>query len=223
MFNNLYKTPVTSRGESPLTAAARLTSRGSMFASMDPRSCGVSMSKHRAYIGLGSNLSQPRRRIEDAVDEIAALPGLRLAACSSLYRSAPVGFADQPDFINAVAAVDCDSAAMELLSALQLIEHRHGRLRSQPNGPRTLDLDLLMFDDLKLETTKLTLPHPRAHLRAFVLLPLLEIAPECVIPGRGKAADWMPLCRDQAISCIDAAPARPLARYSARPSHSPRT
>ncbi len=155
--------------------------------------------RSRAYIGLGSNLDSPLRQIVDAMDEIAALPGIALVARSSLYRSAPIGYCAQPDFINAVVAADCTLEPLQLLHSLQAIEQRHGRRRERRDGPRTLDLDLLVHGACRCATEELVLPHPRAHLRAFVLLPLLEIAPDCIIPGRGQAAGWLPHCGDQEV------------------------
>jgi 2-amino-4-hydroxy-6-hydroxymethyldihydropteridine diphosphokinase len=130
-----------------------------------------------AYVGIGSNLDDPQAQVTRAFDELAALPSTRLAARSSLYRSAPVGYADQPDFINAVAALDTDLSAPGLLQGLRSIEHGHARQRSFANAPRTLDLDLLLFGSEKIDTAELQVPHPRMRERAFVLQPLLEIAP----------------------------------------------
>jgi 2-amino-4-hydroxy-6-hydroxymethyldihydropteridine diphosphokinase len=130
-----------------------------------------------AYIGIGSNLHEPHAQVEAAFEELARLPRTRLSARSSLYRSAPVGYAAQPDFINAVAELDTGLGARELLGELQAIEARHGRRRSFANAPRTLDLDLLLFGDARIDEPQLVVPHPRMHERAFVLAPLLEIAP----------------------------------------------
>ena len=141
-----------------------------------------------AYVGVGSNLGQPARQVEEALDELDRLPHSRVVKRSSLYRSAPVGYADQPDFVNAVAQIETGLAAERLLSELQELEARHGRARSFANAPRTLDLDLLMFEKLEMRSERLTLPHPRMHERAFVLKPLIEVSPEASIPGRGPAA-----------------------------------
>ena len=134
-----------------------------------------------------------------AFDELAQLPSSRLLTHSSLYRSAPVGRLDQPDFINAVAQVETALPPHDLLEALLEIEHRHGRMRTYPNAPRTLDLDMLTYDDLQCDECSLVLPHPRMHLRAFVLQPLLEIAPDCRIPGRGAVAELLAACERQRI------------------------
>ena len=144
-----------------------------------------------AFIALGSNLQDPAEQVRAGFAAIAALPSTTLTAQSSLYRSAPVGYADQPDFINAVAGVTTALAPRALLDALLAIEHRHGRTRGFLNSPRTLDLDLLLYDDQKLDQPGLTIPHPRMHERGFVLAPLAEIAPQCVIPGRGTVVDLL--------------------------------
>jgi 2-amino-4-hydroxy-6-hydroxymethyldihydropteridine diphosphokinase len=151
----------------------------------------------RAYVGLGSNLGEPRAQVNRAFDELARLPRTRLVCRSSLYRTAPLGHAAQPNFINAVAALDTELGAEELLGELQAIEHRHGRRRSFPNAPRTLDLDLLLYDDARLSSPQLVLPHPRMHERAFVLQPLLEIAPLAYIAGHGPAAACVAACAGQ--------------------------
>lgn len=137
----------------------------------------------RAYVGLGANLGDPARAIDRAVDALAALPGTRLAGRSSLYRSAPVGAAG-PDYLNAVVAIDTGLQAHALLAALQAIEQAAGRRRSYRNAPRTLDLDLLLFGDQRIDTPSLTVPHPRMGERAFVLAPLAEIAPGLVSPAQ---------------------------------------
>jgi 2-amino-4-hydroxy-6-hydroxymethyldihydropteridine diphosphokinase len=155
-----------------------------------------------ATIGLGANLNDPAAQVEYALAELDRLPGTRLLARSSLYASAPVGYVDQPDFINAVAQVETDLAPRALLVALLDIEHRHGRERSFRNAPRTLDLDLLLYGDAHFHEEGLTLPHPRMHERGFVLLPLLEIAPDATIPGRGRAADWLAACADQNVAAL---------------------
>jgi 2-amino-4-hydroxy-6-hydroxymethyldihydropteridine diphosphokinase len=156
-----------------------------------------------AYVGLGSNLpgepGDPRAQLGAAFDALARLPGTRLAGCSSLYRSAPLGHEAQPDFVNAVARLQTRLAPLELLAALQEIERRHGRERPFPNAPRTLDLDLLLFGDLALASAALTLPHPRMHERAFVLRPLAELDPEVQVPGRGRAVDLLARCTAQRI------------------------
>ena len=155
-----------------------------------------------AYIGLGSNLSEPQSQVESALGELDTLPRTRLVARSSLYRTAPVGYAPQPDFVNAVAAVDTSLGARELLHELQALETAHQRRRSFPNAPRTLDLDLLLFGVERIADAELVVPHPRMHERAFVLAPLAEVAPDALIPGRGAARDLLERCRDQKVERI---------------------
>jgi 2-amino-4-hydroxy-6-hydroxymethyldihydropteridine diphosphokinase len=131
-----------------------------------------------AYVGVGANLDDPCTHVLDALNELDHLPHTRVVKRSSLYRSAPLGYAAQPDFINAVAQLETGLPAERLLAELQQIEQRHGRQRSFPNAPRTLDLDILLFGDARMTSKTLAIPHPRMHERAFVLKPLLEIAPE---------------------------------------------
>jgi 2-amino-4-hydroxy-6-hydroxymethyldihydropteridine diphosphokinase len=155
-----------------------------------------------AFLGIGSNLQDPRRQVEAALQELDQLPHTRLVRRSSLYRSAPLGHADQPDFINAVAQVETGLSAERLLAELQGVEERHGRVRTFANAPRTLDLDVLVFGDLEMESEKLTVPHPRMHERAFVLRPLVEIAADASIPGKGAASALLEKCADQALERI---------------------
>ena len=132
-----------------------------------------------AYVAIGANLGDARQAVEDAIGEMSRLPGCRLVARSSLYRTAPVD-AGGPDFINAVVALNTELTPHDLLARLQAIEAAAGRERPYRNAPRTLDLDLLIHGDQGLDTPTLTLPHPRMHQRAFVLVPLAEIAPDRV-------------------------------------------
>jgi 2-amino-4-hydroxy-6-hydroxymethyldihydropteridine diphosphokinase len=148
-----------------------------------------------AYIGIGSNLEDPRAQVLQAFTELERLPHTRVVKKSSLYRTAPIGHADQPDFINAVAQIETGLPAERLLAELQDLEARHGRKRSFPNAPRTLDLDVLLYGELALDLPNLKIPHPRMHERAFVLKPLLEIAPDL---GFNLAA-----CADQKIERIE--------------------
>lgn len=156
-----------------------------------------------AYIGLGSNLADPRAQVSRALQALNGLPHTRLLAQSSLYRSAPVGYLDQPDFINAVAKVETSLVPHDLLDALLELERENGRTREFKDAPRTLDLDLLLYADLQHHEHGLTLPHPQMHKRAFVLLPLLEIAPECVIPGIGSAREALAQCGGQQLERLD--------------------
>ena len=157
----------------------------------------------RAFIGLGSNLSDPGVQILKACVELGNLPQTRLLSCSSLYRSAPVGYADQPDFINAVAEVETGLAPHKLLEALLDMEHRHGRVREERWGPRTLDLDLLLYDAQVIHEPDLEVPHPRMHERAFVLQPLHEIAPACIIAGHGSVEACLERCMDQRVERME--------------------
>lgn len=132
----------------------------------------------RVYIGLGSNLAEPLRQLQAALTAIAELPHSHLVATSSFYASDPLGPPDQPRYVNAVAALDTALAPLELLDALQRIEQEQGRVRKAERwGPRTLDLDILLFGDRLLSEARLTVPHYHMHARAFVLYPLAEIAP----------------------------------------------
>lgn len=140
-----------------------------------------------AYIALGSNLDQPDQQIESGIAALARLPESHLVARSSLFISPPWGNADQPDFINAVAAIRTHLTASHLLDHLLEIERLHGRRRAFRNAPRTLDLDLLLYGEQIIHIPGLTLPHPRMHERPFVLMPLTEIAPTLHIPGHGPA------------------------------------
>lgn len=139
---------------------------------------------HVAWIGLGSNLDAPERHVRRALAELAALPASRLLAGSHLYRTAPQGGpAGQPDFCNACAALACELAPLALLDRLQALEAAHGRVRDVRWGPRTLDLDMLAYDDLRMTHERLRLPHPRAAQRGFVLVPLADIAPALELDG----------------------------------------
>jgi 2-amino-4-hydroxy-6-hydroxymethyldihydropteridine diphosphokinase len=153
-----------------------------------------------AYVALGANLGDPAATIRVAFGALANLPESRVVHCSSLYRTTPVGNTEQPEFINAVAALETTLAPESLLDALFDIEARFGRIRAEKNGPRTLDLDLLLYNNQQLNLPRLTLPHPRLHLRAFVLYPLAELAPDLQLPGRGSIAAWLPAVANQGIS-----------------------
>ncbi|MBS1176804.1 MAG: 2-amino-4-hydroxy-6-hydroxymethyldihydropteridine diphosphokinase [Proteobacteria bacterium] len=157
----------------------------------------------RAFVGVGANLGDALATARAALQALGRLPDTRLVACSSLYRSAPVE-ASGPDFINAAAELLTTLPALALLHRLQAIEQEFGRLRSVRNAPRTLDLDLLVYGDGVLSSDELTLPHPRAHLRAFVLLPLSEIDPRISLPGLGPIAPWLARAADQAIDKVAA-------------------
>lgn len=153
-----------------------------------------------AYVALGSNLDAPRRRVLRGFDALSALPHTVLRARSRLYRTPPWGIRDQPDFINAVARLDTGLSPRALLDALLAIEAHAGRVRGPRNGPRTLDLDLLLHGDGERHEPGLDLPHPRLHERAFVLLPLADVAPDLEVPGRGRVADL--LARVDTTGCV---------------------
>lgn len=143
-----------------------------------------------AYIGLGSNLEQPERQILNALDRLEALVETRLLRYSSLYRSAAYGPVEQPEFVNAVAAIATRLAPLALLECLKGIEREQGRSpEGERWGPRIIDLDLLVFGDGTVDEPNLKVPHPGIAERNFVLLPLREIAPHLVIPGLGPVAD----------------------------------
>lgn len=142
-----------------------------------------------ACIALGANIGEPLRQVEAGFAALAALPGTRLIACSSLYRSAPVGYADQPDFINAVALIETVLEPHALLDALLAIERAHGRVREFANAPRTLDLDIVLYGDTVMHDAGLTIPHARMLERAFVMVPLAEVAPDAQVPGQGRVRD----------------------------------
>jgi 2-amino-4-hydroxy-6-hydroxymethyldihydropteridine diphosphokinase len=153
----------------------------------------------KAFIGVGSNLSDPILQVQRAIREIDEIAETTLVNVSSLYESAPIGFAGQNAFINAVVEVETALTPQQLMRALLDIEAWHHRVRAEKNGPRTLDLDILLFSDRQLDSEDVTLPHARAHERAFVLLPLLELAPDIFIPGRGLARQFLPAVQHQQI------------------------
>ena len=156
-----------------------------------------------AYVAIGSNLESPRERVLEAMERLAALGAAHALVRSHLYLSRPMGPQDQPDYVNAVAALRTALAPGAMLHHLRAIEHRLGRRRERRerrNAPRVLDLDLLLFGRRRLASTRLTVPHPRMHERAFVLRPLLDIAPAVTIPGRGAARLWLRRVRNQRVA-----------------------
>lgn len=154
-----------------------------------------------AYIGIGANLGDARANVADAFARLQSLPGCTLMATSSLYRTAPID-AGGDDYINAVARIATTLDAHALLAALHGIEQAHGRERPYRNAPRTLDLDLLLYGDAIIDSPALSVPHPRMTERAFVLVPLLELAPALHLPGRGAAHDYLPGVAGQGITLI---------------------
>ncbi|MCZ4303703.1 2-amino-4-hydroxy-6-hydroxymethyldihydropteridine diphosphokinase [Zoogloeaceae bacterium G21618-S1] len=159
-----------------------------------------------AFIGLGANLGDPVAAIAEACVALAALPDTRFVARSGNYRTAPVGVSGQPDYINAVARIDTRLSPMALLVALMDIEARHGRTRDFTMAPRTLDLDLLLYDHQQITLPGLHVPHPRMHQRAFVLVPLAELAPTREIPGIGRVDQLLASVADQVIAPLSRAP-----------------
>ena len=154
-----------------------------------------------AYIGIGANLGDALANVDDALARLAALPSTRLLASSSKYRTAPIDSSGD-DYINAVACIDTALGAQELLTALHGIELAHGRERPYRNAPRTLDLDVLLYGDQVIDTPTLQVPHPRMLERAFVLVPLLEIARDMEVPGSGPARQFASAVAGQQITKI---------------------
>ena len=142
-----------------------------------------------AFVALGSNLGDPAQQIRSALRALAALPGTRLVRQSSFYRNPPEGGLAQPEFVNAAAQIETRASPRELLDHLLEIERAHGRARDFPNAPRTLDLDVILYGDQVVREPGLTIPHPRMLERPFVMVPLAEISPDAVVPGRGRVAD----------------------------------
>ncbi|HEB92318.1 MAG TPA: 2-amino-4-hydroxy-6-hydroxymethyldihydropteridine diphosphokinase [Gammaproteobacteria bacterium] len=158
-----------------------------------------------AYIGLGSNLADPQARLRCAFTELAQLPQSQLLAQSSLYRSAPLGPQDQPDYLNAVAALETALSPLALLAGLQAVETAQQRVRGERWGPRTLDLDLLLYADRTIDLPTLTVPHRGLYERNFVLYPLAEIAPGLVIPGVGVLDELLARCERGSLVVIEKA------------------
>jgi 2-amino-4-hydroxy-6-hydroxymethyldihydropteridine diphosphokinase len=148
--------------------------------------------KHKVYIAIGSNLDNPVYQVKSAIKELRKLPKTHLTAVSNLYQSPPLGPSEQPDYINAVAELETCLQAHDLLTELERIEFEHGRTRTTRRwGPRTLDLDLILFDDLSINTPRLIVPHPEFHKRIFVLVPLYEVAPDLILPSGKKLRELM--------------------------------
>jgi len=156
-----------------------------------------------AYVGLGANIGEPRRQLRAAIEELMNLSGTKSVVASSVYKSAPLGHVDQPDFLNAVVRLDTALPPEDLLKNLQAIEEHYGRERPFAGAPRTLDLDLLLYGDETIASPRLTVPHPRMHERAFVLKPLLELDSAISVPGKGLAGTLLSACSSQKIERID--------------------
>ncbi len=156
-----------------------------------------------AYIGLGSNLENPRAQMEHALVELASIPHSQLLAKSPLYRSAPIGPGDQPDYINAAALLKTSLTPLALLDALQAIEQSHQRVRIEHWGPRTLDLDILLLDQQTIHSERLKVPHPYMTQRNFVLYPLADIAPELQLPDGTSLQQLIAQCPRDGLATID--------------------
>ncbi|MCP3669275.1 MAG: 2-amino-4-hydroxy-6-hydroxymethyldihydropteridine diphosphokinase [Gammaproteobacteria bacterium] len=152
-----------------------------------------------AYIGLGSNLDDPAEQLSRAFMALAQIQNTRLVRYSSLYQSPPMGGMEQPDYINAAAVVDTALKPAELLQQLQVIETAQGRTKGERWGPRTLDLDLLIYGSSIIDTPDLKVPHPGMHDRAFVLYPLYELSPDLEIPGRGQIIELLKNCSSEGL------------------------
>lgn len=154
----------------------------------------------RVYIGLGSNLSEPLRQLQSAIEGIREIPATQVAAVSPFYISDPLGPADQPRYVNAVAALDTELAPLALLDALQAIELEQGRVRKDERwGPRTLDLDILLFGERQLDEPRLTVPHYHMHARAFVLYPLADLTPDLRLPDGRSLSELLADCPFQGL------------------------
>ena len=160
---------------------------------------------HFAVIALGSNLAEPARQVRAALSALEAHPQIQIEKTSSLYVTAPVGYDNQPDFVNAVCSVRTSLDGVSLLAVLNRIEADFGRERTFRNAPRTLDLDIIDFDGISSDDPHLTLPHPRAHERSFVMKPLAEILPDFVLGGHGRAADLAAALGDEGIRLLEEA------------------
>ena len=151
-----------------------------------------------AYIGLGANLGAARETVHAALRDLAAEPGIEIEKVARLYSSAPID-SSGPNYVNTVAGIRTSLNPQQLLACLQKIELRHGRERPYVNAPRTLDLDLLLYDDITMDSPALTIPHPRMHLRAFVLQPLLDVAGDLKL-AQGHIQTLLEQCKEQGLS-----------------------
>lgn len=162
------------------------------------------MAEVLAYIALGSNLANPEAQLKTALEALASLPRSRLQVCSSLYRSVPMGPTDQPDYVNAVAALSTELEPEFLLDRLQDIEGAQGRIRAERWGPRTLDLDIVLYGDAIVVSERLKIPHPGIAQRNFVLYPLAEINRHLDIPGLGPVSELLEQCSDAGLCRLPA-------------------
>jgi len=161
------------------------------------------MTEVTVFIGVGSNLDDPEAQVRSALRELDDVPHTRVSALSALYRSAPMGPQDQPDYVNAVAQLQTVLAAEQLLDALQAIEQVHDRRRGEHWGPRTLDLDILLYGDSSIATDRLSVPHPGIAQRNFVLYPLADIDATLDIPGVGRVQSLLAQCPQDGLVCMD--------------------
>ncbi len=157
-----------------------------------------------SYIGLGANLGATHKTLNMAINDIKNIPNTRLMASSSFYSSAPID-SHGPEYTNAVIKISTNSSAEVLLTQLQKIEDKHGRVRPYKNAPRTLDLDILLFDKEFISTDRLIIPHPRMHMRAFVLVPLFELEPDIILP-QGSKKQLLEQIKDQDIRKLSVKP-----------------
>ncbi len=157
----------------------------------------------KTFIGLGSNLANPEQQIRQAIAHLQQVPKSELVAVSPLYKSTPLGGMAQPDYINAVAQLDTTLSPLQLLDALQTIETQQGRVRSEERwAARTIDLDLLLYDEEIINTERLIIPHPGLLQRSFVLYPLYQIAPDLMVPGYGKLEAYLAQVQDTDLEPI---------------------
>ncbi|KGD65070.1 7,8-dihydro-6-hydroxymethylpterin-pyrophosphokinase [Alcanivorax nanhaiticus] len=157
----------------------------------------------QAFIGLGSNLDNPVQRLISALAALQRLPGITLLHHSRLFSSAPIGPQDQPDYVNAVAAIRFAGSPHDLLYTLQALELAGGRQRLRHWGERTLDLDILLIDDQRIDSPDLLVPHPQMTQRAFVLVPLMDIDPHCLLPDGTPLSSFLDQVEDQQLSPLD--------------------
>jgi 2-amino-4-hydroxy-6-hydroxymethyldihydropteridine diphosphokinase len=160
------------------------------------------LAPERAFVGVGANLGDPRAQVQRGIAALHELPHTTVDACSSLYASAPVD-APGPEYVNAVVLLHTTLPAADLLQRLHAIEAQQGRVRVAVNAPRTLDLDLLLYGAMRSSSDTLNLPHPRLHQRAFVLRPLLELAPQLEVEGLGPLSAWLERVREQPIRRLE--------------------
>lgn len=158
------------------------------------------MTRANAFVGLGSNLARPEHQLQAALQAMAELPDTMVVSCSGFYASKPMGPQDQPDFVNAVAKLETALSPLDLLHNLQAIELANGRVRKEQQwGPRTLDLDILLMDDLRLNTEELTIPHYGMKNREFVLYPLAEIQPDLILPCGTSLESVLQMCPENGL------------------------